>query len=59
MKLKYSKKSNVYGDHKIIECKPCCYEMGEKIKDYISEELVKSMVDKCPYCEEKIKLISI
>ena len=60
MKLKYAKeKSNIHGDHKIIECKPCCYEMTEYIKDYISEELINSIIDKCPYCKEKIELICL
>jgi len=59
MKLKYSKKANIYGDYKIIGCKPCCYEMAEYIKDYISEELINSMVNKCPFCKEKIELICI
>jgi len=60
MKLKYSKeKANIYSDHKIIECKPCCYEMAEYIKDYISEGLINSMVNKCPFCKEKIELICI
>jgi len=59
MELKYSKGSNIYGEHKIIGCKPCCYEMSEKIKDYITEELINSMLDKCPYCKEKIELICI
>jgi len=47
MKLKYTKeKSNIHGDHKIIECKPCCNKAAELIKDYISEELINSIVDK-------------
>lgn len=59
MELKYSKGSNIYGGHKVIKCKPCCYEMSEQIKDYITEELINSMLDKCPYCKEKIELICI
>lgn len=59
MKIKYVNKVNVYGDHKIIECKPCCKEATKLIKDYISEDLIDSMVDKCPYCGEKIELICI
>jgi len=59
MKIKYSKKANIYGDHKIIGCKLCCYEMAELIKDYISRDLINSMVNKCPFCKEKIELICI
>lgn len=59
MEIKYNKESDIYGDHKIIECKPCCYEMAELIKDYISEELINSMTNKCPFCKEKIILIEI
>ena len=59
MKLKYDKEKDIYGNHKIIECIPCCDEMAKKIKDYISERLTETIVKRCPFCKEKIELICV
>ena len=59
MKIKYSKEVDIYGQHKIIECKPCCDITAILIKEYITDKLIKSMVDKCPHCGKKIELIRI
>jgi len=56
MRIKYSKKVNIYGLHNIIEAKPCCKKMSKKIKKYITGELINDIVEKCPYCREKIIL---
>ena len=59
MKLKYAKEKDIYKTHKIIECIPCCDEMAKRIKGRISESLIDIIVEKCPFCKEKIELICV
>lgn len=56
MILKYSKRIDIYGNHKIIEAKPCCNKMAKSIKEYITEEMINDIIEECPYCKEKIIL---
>lgn len=60
MKIKYVKEiPNIRGRHRMIECKPCCDESAKWMKSYISDELIETIVDECPFCKEKIELMEV